>query len=283
MSNPRQYTTEWSFSFENLNKNISDFVESLNIRDEDVKVGSYSESAEGVEKADIHLKFSLGEVTVQPLTASHNLIEADITYMGEMLFDVEGEAEKTVTLQQKTSSVGEKIKQTVNLFNRREDLRWDVRVSPDVPLALTLDGGVGSSNINLFGTQLSRLAVNGGVGETSIILPNAKQPYSVTVNGGVGPVKLVIAEDTNVSIAVRGGVGSVTIQVPKNTALAVAARGGLGKISVPAHLNHIQKDNDFMSKGGVWETERYADAQYQIALNFDGGLGGFRVVVPEDV
>ncbi|PJF23378.1 MAG: hypothetical protein CUN56_01235 [Phototrophicales bacterium] len=283
MSDSKQYTTEWSFSFEALNKTISDLVDSLNIRDEDVKIASFSEPKSGVHKAHVNLKLSLGEVSIQPLTASHNLIEADVTYMGEMLFEVEGEAEKVVTLRQKISGVGEKIKQTVGLFNRREDLRWDVRLSPDVPMSISLEGGVGPTHANLLGIQLARLEVDGGVGETTVILPQSYEAYSVVVNGGVGSMKLVVPEDTNVSIAVRGGVGAISVQIPRHAAATVAAHGGLGKITMPKHLNRIHKDNDFISRGGVWETERYTDAEYQIAINFDGGLGSFRITIPEDV
>ena len=65
------------------------------------------------------------------------------------------------------------------------DLTWDLQLARDLPIALTINSGVGKATIDLTGLQLTRLDVNTGVGQTIITLP-AQGRFSAKVDAGVG-------------------------------------------------------------------------------------------------
>ena len=55
------------------------------------------ERREGATSARIAIEFSLGRATVRALDAdSPNLLEAELTYVGDIEFDVTGEAERVI-------------------------------------------------------------------------------------------------------------------------------------------------------------------------------------------
>ncbi|MBE0689872.1 MAG: hypothetical protein IH587_07100, partial [Anaerolineae bacterium] len=105
MSEEKKYKTEWSFSFEKLGSDIGDFVKSLGIGDEEsVKEGEFNAPIDGAQSAHVRLDCSVGKCIIRPLTNLDNLIEADLTYVGDINFVVSGEAEKSVTLSQKAEA-----------------------------------------------------------------------------------------------------------------------------------------------------------------------------------
>jgi hypothetical protein len=47
-------------------------------------------------------------------------------------------------------------------------------------------------------------------------------------------------------------------------------------VKVPANFVRVseKKDNDFMERNAVWETEGFSLADKQVEIEFDGGVGG---------
>lgn len=275
----KQYKTEWSFSFEKVGASLDNMMSSLR-EDAEVKMASFSEDKEGVTSADINLHFGIGQMTLKPLTASDNLFEADVTYVGEIEFTADGEAHRVVTLKQKSSTeaVVKSIKRAIGSFGKRNDLRWDVRISPDVPLALKLNTGVGEQDCDLRGMKLTALSVNGGTGETRMTLPESADGYDADFNVGVGETTIKLPQNTAMNLRVRAGVGEVKIHVPANTAVAVRARGGLGDTSVPSHFVRIEGKKDFITNSGVWQTPNFENAERQVNIEYNGGVGSFRII-----
>lgn len=273
----KQYETEWSFSFEKIAEQISNTVnQAVNAfkDDEEVKMTSLSEEIRGATSANITLKFSVGENTIKALTASDNLLEADITYYGEVEFEASGDAERVVKLAQADMRFGRMIK-----HNKRDKVRWEVRLSPDVPMALNLNAPVGVSHIDLSGLQLTELTYKGGVGEHHIQLAQSTTPYHANVDTGVGETKITVPQNTSVNLQVKGGVGEITVFVPQGVAVHLTASHGLGDVVVPEGLERLSGRGGVVGKTGVWQSANYADAPQKVTIHYQGGVGAFKLVV----
>lgn len=275
----KKKVVEWSFSFDKVGETINDQLRKMSASEE-VKEANYTVTADGVISSTVKLDLSVGTTTVAQVQNAANLFEGDLKYTGEVLFEVHGEAEKRLRLSQMRVGgdviVGP-LKDAVNKIVRHDDLYWNVRLSPNVPLTLDIHGGVGSSRIDLTGMKLTRLDMDGGVGETRLNLPATENRYTVDIDGGVGGLDITIADSAVLNLDIQGGVGGVSVQVPTNAALRIEITGGLGGSSLPSHLKRVKGGDDFITRSGVWETEGYALASQQIYIKFVGGVGGFKL------
>lgn len=129
-----------------------------------------------------------------------------------------------------------------------DDMIWDLRLAPDLPLSLNVKSGVGKATIDLTGLQLTGLDVNTGVGQTTVILP-ARGQFSAKVETGVG---------------------EVVVRVPAGMALRVHISAGLGNTQLPS---------GYTRQGDVYLSPGYAAATNRIELDVTGGIG--RVAVEE--
>ncbi|MBZ0284374.1 MAG: hypothetical protein K8L97_26785 [Anaerolineae bacterium] len=272
---------EWSFSFENISESINQQLRKVGIAmDEEVKTGQFKTPLDDAAEAHIDLILSVGTAKVNALVDSENLLDADLTYTGEIEFETAGTTQKRVKLGQKHAehSISWPIKDAIGKLVNRTELRWNVGISPKIPLSLDIDGGVGESTLDLTGIQLKRISLNNGVGETRLTLPATGEHYKAEVDVGVGSTRVTLLKDATLDLKIKAGVGSVTIQLPTHAAVRIKVESGIGGVSLPAHFKQTKSGNDFISKSGTWETEGYALSSQQINIRFDGGIGGLKVV-----
>jgi hypothetical protein len=264
----KRFRTEWSFDFGKVRDRVAEMTDSI-VTDEEVKTSQFVETINGAEISRVRLNLALGETAITTLAPeSPNLFEADLRHLGEIEYTVTGEAQRSIHVQQKP---------TPRTFLRgiragRLDLNWKIRVNPQTPLELDLNGGVGEVKLDLTGARLNRLTIKGGVGENRITLP-AGGSYVVNLDGGVGQTTLTLPDHTAIRMNIDGGVGAVRLNVPGTAAVRITADGNLGNVKVPDHFQKIKTTSDFVTKGGVWETPGFAVAQQQIVIDLDGGVG----------
>jgi hypothetical protein len=240
----------------------------------EIKSGQYSEPLGSATTAQINLDLSVGSATVQAGSAD-KLIDADLRYIGDVTLDVSGSgSEKYVTLSAENDStngfdfLGLSLADTLN----EQKLYWNVSLNPDIPLDLSMKGGVGETTLDLNDLQVSRLSYNGGVGETTINLPDTGS-YDLDLKGGVGKTRISFAAGAGVNADINAGVGEVVLDLPEGAAVRIETKGGLGNMSVP--LPRISGGDD----ESVWQSENYAsaDAGKRITIHFEGGIGGLSV------
>src|SRR4030067_2074934 len=119
---------------------------------------NFSEPVGIAKSAQIEIDLSVGPITIKALTDSNQLMEAEITHIGEIRFNTQGDEEKTITLKQERDL-------EFDVLNwLEEELRWDVGLNPDVPLFLELQGGVGEAELDLSNFQLTGVDVDVDVG-----------------------------------------------------------------------------------------------------------------------
>jgi hypothetical protein len=185
---------------------------------------------------------------LRALEDSPNLIEADVAYRGRLIFDVEERGQGVaVRLDQDRSGAW---------FGPIEvdasGLRWDVRLSPRVPIELTLDGGSGSGEYNLTGLQIQDLYLDVGSGSIELTLPAA---------GGY-------------EARIDGGSGSLDIVLPRNVGARVELDSGSGSFRPDDRFRLVRGERN---DDGVWETDPYDPSDRAITLKIDQTSGSIRI------
>lgn len=170
---------------------------------------------------------------------SSNLLDADFRY---------NEAEGTPRIEYRVSNgVGDlTIRQddkSIHMGMGRTANEWDLKLSNDVPLDLTLNMGAGEGILHLRDVPVTNLSVNMGAGELQLDL--------------TGDRKKDLTAD------IHGGVGQATIRLPRDVGVRVQAHGGIGSIETRG-LRH---------DGDEYVNDAYGKSQVTIKLTVEGGIG----------
>jgi hypothetical protein len=125
---------------------------------------------------------------------------------------------------------------------------WKIHLNPQVPTKLTVDTGVGETNLDLRDLKLTDLDLHVGVGATTATMPAGAGTTSAKVDGGVGSLDLYIPE----------GVGA--------------------RISVDSGLGGIDVDSRFAKQAGdVYQSSDYNQATNKLDLTVHVGVGGVNI------
>jgi hypothetical protein len=227
---------------------------------------------DSAEAAEVRLELSIGNTTITSLDDSDQLVNADLNYLGDIRFDVSGDETRRVTIAQQ----GENRFSFFDFsFFSEMDLSWNVSINPDVPLELTLGGGMGEVNADLSAFDLTALTIDGGMGTVRLTLPEADEPYAVDINGGMGTQIITVEDGAAFNMTVDGGMGSTILNLPEDTPIRIERDGGMGGVSFPNWLRQVSGDDN----QGVWETSSYAEADEseRITIDVDGGMGSLEV------
>lgn len=275
----KQYKTEWSFSFDKIGEQFNKIGERFNqavsdfAGEEEIRSETFTAARESASTAYVQIDLSIGRSSVSALAEeSDNILEANLSYVGEVAFSVTGDAEKVVRLRQKSDNqVSSTLKRALKSFGSRADLRWDVQLSRTMPIRLEIDGGVGPATLDLTGIQLTHFNLEGGVGEITLTLPSGT--YQSSIEGGVGATNVHIPEDAAGKLNIDGGVGAVRIQIPYQTAVRITVDGNLGGVRMPDHFVRVKESDDFIGSSGTWETPGFNMAEKQLVIDYEGGVG----------
>jgi hypothetical protein len=264
------------------------------VDDVEVKTGRFSEPIGEAASARVSLDLSSGPTEITALSDSNDLIDADLTYTGEIEFEVRGDRDKAISLNERDADV---------LFGFEwfadddDELRWDIGLSPQVPLDLEVDGGSGSLALDLRALQLTGLKLDVGSGAVDGSLPAAEGRYDARVDGGSGQCRLNIpggadvdlridigsgsfnvdiGADADVRLRVDGGSGRLTIDLPEDAAAQLDVReDGSGRVRVPSRFDRTRRGDD---DEGTWETPGYNGADHKIEIIVeDAGSGDVEV------
>ncbi|TFH37054.1 MAG: hypothetical protein E4G99_03430, partial [Anaerolineales bacterium] len=240
-------------------------------RNPDVITEQFSEPVGTASSALLDLTLSIGPVFLEALEDSNNLFQAEITHLGEIEFSSSGTSRKTIRLdtQERSFQIGR-----FNFFNVPE-LRWELGITPEIPVELDISGGVGEAVLDLRQLDLTGLNLGVGVGQVKLYLPATEDAYDARISGSVGETYIEIMEGADIRLDINGGVGEVTIDVPEGAAVRVDASIGVGRVRVPSGFRQISGgDSDFVGEHGVWESAGFESADRQIIISFAGGVGG---------
>ncbi len=245
----------------------------------ELKHEHYSATVDQAKTARMKLSLPVGETTVSATSDANTLIDADMHFLGEMQFSAQGDGEKLVNLSPVSGSWTEWMNPKNWNWDRRHELRSEIRLNQTVPIDLDIDGGVGESRIDLSTVKLSALDISGGVGQVDVTLPASSTPLEARVQVGVGEVDLTIPSGAALNARIKGGVGATHVTLPVDAAVRVDARAGIGDVSVSSRLQRVSGSDEGFSlgKSGVWETPGFATAERKINITYEGGVGELKV------
>ena len=243
----------------------------LNLPTAQVMEEQFSEPLGQARSADVLIDISSDPVTIDALSGSGDLIQAAITHTGEMEFTASGSSDKSIVLRKQPSTASFNWS-----FNLTQPTRWDIALSPQVPLDLTLQGGSGSTTADLSRLQLERLNVDVASGSFVLDLPDSEQAYEAEVEGGSGSLRVSLPADTDLTLSITGNSGSINLQVPANVDYRIEVLGsGSGSLSLPRGMDQVEDGDD---DEGVWETPGYARASRRMLIRIvDIGSGSVTI------
>jgi hypothetical protein len=218
--------------------------------------------------ATITLDLGSPSTTITALSDSENLLDATVEHLGNARLTSSGVENRRVTLGTTPMTV------TFFDFSAIGPRRWDIGLTPTIPLDLTIDSASGSGNFDLSGLMLARLFLDSGSGSVSMQLPAAEAGYDTRVDSGSGSVNITVP-CSNIEMRLDSGSGSVRINTAANCPLRVEVLdGGSGSVNVPGNLNQLRGDRN----EGVWESPDYSGAAVRLLIIMeDQGSGSFSV------
>jgi hypothetical protein len=265
---------EWTFDFEDLGSRVNQFFGDVMGGDFEVETADLDVMLDDTQSATVRVDFSVGRANVIALpNDSDKLFAAHITYVGEYEFDVTGGEEKQVTLKQ----LGRFPRGLGKVMGNSKDLIWDISLHPSVAYDLRLKGGVGETDIDLTNLNIKAVKLDTGVGKMAVTLPIQSDPITASINGGVGETEVIVPAGTTGNVDINGGVGEVTVSIDPNTAIRIDANAGLGDINLPKVFEKISGRGSFVGVEGVWETPNFATAERQLVIDYNGGIGSFKL------
>ncbi len=211
-------------------------IPGLNFGSSNLQTTNVSQPLNGIESARANISFGAGTNKIDALSDSSNLIEGQLQTYNPPTFSVSTSGGRAdIRLAPGSTTV------FIPPFSPEE--KWNVGLNPTVSYQLSLDMGVGQSNIDLTKLLVSGGEIDGGVGTTELSLPG-RGTFKLNINGGVGTIK---------------------IYVPSNLAVHAEVHGGLGSFNRLLRMQEVSHD--------VYETSGFSTAENAVTLIIDGGVG----------
>jgi hypothetical protein len=195
---------------------------------------------DNAELVKVDLKMGAGELRVQGGAAK--LMEAEFSYnvpswKPDVRYSNTGVRGYLTVEQPSTSKVAGQNRYI-----------WDLKLSDEVPLDLTVHFGAGEAKLNLGSLSLRSVEMDMGVGEIKVDLRGQpKRDYDVHI---------------------RGGVGEATVYLPRDAGVYADASGGIGGI----------KATGLRKQGSHYVNDAYETSKVKIHLDIRGGIGAINLI-----
>jgi hypothetical protein len=197
--------------------------------------------AGGAESVRAEIRMGAGEMHIEG--GAPNLMTGSFRYSEKVgrpnvRYEATGAHGRLIVESPKNSASGGK---TVNV--------WDLRMSSEMPLDMTVELGAGESNLDMSQLLVRSVEVNMGAGEMTLNMAgNYKRDVSVQVNGGVGEAR---------------------IRLPKNIGAEVTATGGIGNIDTKG----------LTKRDGKYYNDAFAEGKPAVHMEVQGGIGNIALTV----
>lgn len=198
---------------------------------------SISIKKDEVKQLDVELNLPVGELMVSK--GAEEWVEGSIEYNKkklepEVIYNSKGKKGEVIIEQGNLNNL--------NLSEIKNE--WNLELSEDVPMNLSVNSGASSTELDLKGLKLEKLDVEAGVGELRIDLGgNWENSFETSIETGVGPVTIILPSEVGVKIKSEKGIGTSNVE-------------------------------GFISQGeGVYLNEAYEDADVILTVNTEMGIG----------
>jgi hypothetical protein len=271
---------------------------------------TFTEEKKEEELFEVNVKFNLGRLKISPFT-SPNLYQLEAIYPNENYTpSIKYIPGKRGELWLESQKIGSSLTSTfsidkvLDLFSKdkREDTissssnSWDLKLTKDIPIELTIKGGAADQDIELGGLMLKYLKLNTGASVTNISFVEANEERlemkidtgaasfeakglgyanidELKFDGGVGKSTLNFEGELkdNSIIEIGGGLGLIVIELPKDTGTVIRAKN-----SRLLNINSLPKS--FTEKGDVYVNDAFDESKPHLNISINVALGSLRIV-----
>ncbi len=156
-----------------------------------------------VERAEVALRFGVGELRLASLPASSPLLVAGDLTAGSgreaPMWEVERRRDSELAQIEIVSGSG-----TFDFNNEDNAELWDLQLSPEIPIELEVQAGASQIELDLSRLRVPELQVEVGAAQLHLRLP-AHGHTTATVEAGAADITIDIPADTPARIRTRGG------------------------------------------------------------------------------
>ena len=203
----------------------------------------------GAQRVAGRVRIGIGRLVMSGVPSSTAALDARFTY-SPVTWKPELTSDSTSATC--TYSVSQPDSSDLPILGRPRN-EWDLKLAGGVPTDLSLELGVGQSDIDLSAVDIRELKVVTGVGEATIDLSGART--------------------SDVSGNIQTGVGATTIKLPAQVGVRVRGAGeGVGDVRADGFTH---EGNDFVN--AAW-----AGTGPKIDISLDHGVGDLRLVLVDN-
>ena len=226
---------------------------------------------EAFEAARISIDFDSTPANLFALSDGDEVLAGEISYTGRLELDSERSGDTAIITLDTDSNSGFFFVQPL-----REPLpAWNLGLTPELPIDLSLDSGSGSVIADLNSLILSEFALDGGSGRLEVILPGGD--YAAEVDVGSGAVELTLPSSGQLRLEIDGGSGRVVIMLPASLAARVELDSGSGAFQPDDRFQLDREDGDVE----IWETANFESASEWVEIEIDQGSGQIVIQQPQ--
>jgi hypothetical protein len=200
---------------------------------------------DGSESGEVILRLMVGRLEVQALRDVNAFAQAEVEVENEGDLDQSCRAERSIA-RLNLSDTGWRFHHLFTLFQRA---RWQVALTPKLPLDLSVEVDVGDGHLDLHDLRAETVTVQTHVGEVEITLPSQVERGQVLVTCDVG---------------------RVLVTVPQGVAVRIEAESDVGSVSV-------DKQRFPRVEEGVYQSPDYENAAYRVDLEVEVSVGSITV------
>ena len=162
-----------------------------------------------VERAEVQLRFGVGELRLASLPASSPLLVAGDLTAGSgreaPMWEVERRRDSELAQIEIVSGSG-----TFDFGSEDPAERWDLQLSPEIPIELEVQAGASQIELDLTKLRVPALQVEVGAAQLHLRLP-AQGHTAATVEAGAAAIAIDIPADTPARIRTRGGLAQIEV------------------------------------------------------------------------
>jgi hypothetical protein len=197
-------------------------------------------------RAQLEFRFSSGQNQVQPLAGSDNLVVATAVHSGNVEFQDSGTTNRVIRL-----SGPQIIGNPFSWLDNLGEQKWDVFVSPEIPVDIDISVSSGQADLQLAGLQAESTTVHVSSGDTQVSMPVTGKPYPSNVSISSGTLTIGIPAGAETVIDSQISSGRLTFEVPTSSPVRFeVTRKSSGSVRLPDRFQLVQGGE---RDEGVWE------------------------------
>jgi hypothetical protein len=220
---------------------------------------------EDAESAQVEIDSSIGEVLIEALSDSENFIEGDLYSVEEEKIRQNYDIKDDKILYSLSSEWDTNVSPSFSNFDK-EHLSWELYLTDEIPLDLSVFLGIGESELDLSDLQIDELYLSVGIGETQLTLPDGQ--YQAQIEGGIGQSVITLPNEGQIKLNVEGGIGEVVIYIPEDMVAKIYVDRGISGLSIP---------EDYIRQEDIYVSPNYREGKNYLELYVDQGIGNISI------